>query len=197
MGLKFANGGQICVAPNRVLVERAVYERFLELAAAKAKAYITGAGDDEAANPACLQPVVSAASLDRLVGASGGGTQTFAASLTADPTAALVQDAKAQGARVVAGGGRVDKPGFFLEPTILADVTKGMKLSACEIFGPILPVAPFDTADAAFAAANDSEHGLAACAPLPLAQRPSPDSPPPTRTARRRVHPVPGAGAAG
>lgn len=140
VGLKFANGGQICVSPNRVYVEEPVYLKFLELAAAKATKYGFGAGSDEITNPDTLQPVVSEEALARLLG--------------------LVKDATEKGARVVHGGGKVDRPGYFLEPTILADVDPTMACGCTEIFGPILPVQSFKTADEAFAAANKSELGL-------------------------------------
>jgi len=140
VGLKFANAGQICVSPNRVLVEKSIYEAFLSKAAEKAAEYKFGSGRDHEGHEAVLQPVVSQESLDRLLG--------------------LVADAKTKGARVVSGGARVDRPGYFIEPTIIADVTGDMLLQQDEIFGPILPVRPFDTADEAFTIANDSEVGL-------------------------------------
>jgi len=137
VGLKYDNGGQICVSPNRVLVERSVYEKFIEMAAAKAKGYVHGSGADDGA---VLQPVCSQQSLDRLVG--------------------YVDDAVAKGARKICGGAKADREGFFLEATILADTTKDMKCSCEEIFGPILTVQPFETADEAFTKANDSDMGL-------------------------------------
>jgi len=139
VGLKFANAGQICVSPNRVFVERCIYEAFLCKAAAKAAEYKFGSGADHEGYEAVLQPVVSQESLDRLL--------------------RLVADAKARGARLVFGGAQVDRPGYVLQPTIIADVTGDMLLQQ-EIFGPILPVRPFDTADEAFRNANESDVGL-------------------------------------
>lgn len=145
VGLKYANAGQICVSPNRVYVERSVYQAFLDHALALAKSYTLGSGKDDVkpeggTNPRVLQPVASQESLDRLLG--------------------LVEDAKAKGARVLFGGVRADRPGFFLLPTILADVTDGMAVQQDEIFGPILPVRAFDTAEEAFTLANQSDVGL-------------------------------------
>lgn len=145
VGLKYDNGGQICVSPNRVLVERSVYEKFIEMAAAKAKGYVHGSGADDGA---VLQPVCSQQSLDRLVG--------------------YVDDAVAKGARKICGGAKADREGFFLEATILADTTKDMKCSCEEIFGPILTVQPFETADEAFTKANDSDMGLSGYVRLPF-----------------------------
>jgi len=99
VGLKFANAGQICVSPNRVLVERSIYEAFLSKAAAKAAEYKFGSGNDHEGHEAVLQPVVSQESMDRILG--------------------LVADAKAKGARVVFGGATVDRPGYFIQPTVI------------------------------------------------------------------------------
>ena len=62
----------------------------------------------------------------------------------------LISDAVEKGARLVCGGNRVNKAGFFLEPTILAEVTDAMDLSCTEIFGPILAVRSFDDRNAVF-----------------------------------------------
>jgi len=140
VGLKFANAGQICVSPNRVLVERSIYEEFLKKSCEIAGKYVFGSGKDHEGKEEVLQPVVSEESLNRLLG--------------------YVEDAKAKGARVLCGGKRVDRPGFFMEPTIIADVTNEMLLQKDEVFGPIMPVRPFDSADEAFNVANDSEVGL-------------------------------------
>eukprot|EP00039_Didymoeca_costata_P033003 m.40276 g.40276 ORF g.40276 m.40276 type:complete len:482 (-) comp9644_c0_seq1:46-1491(-) len=140
VGLKFANGGQICVSPNRVFVHEDIYEAFLQEASNLAAKYSYGSGDDHAGKDEVLQPVVSQASLDRLK--------------------EMVSNATSKGARVIFGGKAVDRPGFFLEPTILADVTDEMSCQSCEIFGPILGVRSFKDTDKVFADANNSEMGL-------------------------------------
>ena len=71
-----------------------------------------------------------------------------------------VSDAQAKGARLVCGGARDPRPGFWMQPTILADVTDAMACQCEEIFGPILAVRAFDSEDEAFALANASELGL-------------------------------------
>jgi succinate-semialdehyde dehydrogenase/glutarate-semialdehyde dehydrogenase len=76
----------------------------------------------------------------------------------------LVDDAVSRGARVLTGGTRVEGAGYFYEPTVLADVALGSRLLAEEIFGPVAPVATFDTEDEAVALANDTEYGLVAYA---------------------------------
>ncbi len=76
---------------------------------------------------------------------------------------AQVEDAKARGARVLAGGSRVPELGKnFYQPTVLADVTHEMRIMREETFGPVLPVMAFDSDDEAVRLANDSEFGLAA-----------------------------------
>ena len=74
----------------------------------------------------------------------------------------LVKAAVADGAKIVCGGKAVPGPGYFMEPTILKNVSPGMKVSCDEIFGPVLPVIRFTDADDEIALANDTEYGLAA-----------------------------------
>merc|ERR1719230_2035759 len=90
VGLKFANAGQICVSPNRVYVEKEVYEEFLEKAVAKAKSYVFGSGADHAGKDEVMQPTVSKESLARLL--------------------KLVEDARSKGGRVMAGGKQEERP---------------------------------------------------------------------------------------
>lgn len=102
--------------------------------------YTCGAGADEKHSAAVVQPVASEASQTRLLG--------------------YVADAVARGARVVCGGGRVDRPGTFLAPTVLADVHGEMQCAQEEIFGPLMTVQPFDSREDAFVDANDTDYGL-------------------------------------
>lgn len=139
IGLKFANGGQICVSPNRVYVEESIYPAFLEKAKALIAKYDYGSGDDHAPKEEVLQALVSESSLERCV--------------------AMVANAKAAGAEVT-GGERVDRKGFFMQPTLVAGATDDMTCQCEEIFGPILPVRSFKSSDEAFTMANKSELGL-------------------------------------
>jgi acyl-CoA reductase-like NAD-dependent aldehyde dehydrogenase len=76
---------------------------------------------------------------------------------------AHIEDAKTRGARVLVGGSRLPELGKnFYKPTVLADVTHEMRIMREETFGPVLPVAPFDSDNEAVSLANDSEFGLAA-----------------------------------
>jgi acyl-CoA reductase-like NAD-dependent aldehyde dehydrogenase len=140
VGLKFANAGQICVSPNRVFVHASVYEAFLDKAKEIAAKYVFGSGSDHGDKGEVLQPVASEETLSRLLG--------------------MVQDAKAKGARVLCGGEREGIPGYFMQPTILADVNNDMACQQTEIFGPIMPVRAFSDDDDVFALANESEYGL-------------------------------------
>lgn len=74
----------------------------------------------------------------------------------------LIESAVGAGAKVVAGGSAIEGPGYFMEPTILRDVSASMGLCCDEIFGPVLPVIPFGDQDDEIAFANDTEYGLAA-----------------------------------
>jgi len=141
VGLKFANTGQVCVSPNRCFVHEKVYETFLEAAAKNAAGITLGAGRGEGQR---MGPMLTAKDRDRVL--------------------ELVTAAKQDGAKIVCGGKIPDEPakGYFMEPTILRDVRQTMRLSCDEIFGPVLPVIPFDDDDDEIAMANDTEYGLAA-----------------------------------
>jgi succinate-semialdehyde dehydrogenase / glutarate-semialdehyde dehydrogenase len=74
----------------------------------------------------------------------------------------LVADAVEKGARVLVGGDAIGGPGYFYQPTVLADVPRDARMQREEIFGPVAPVTTFDTQDEALAAANDTQYGLVA-----------------------------------
>ena len=136
--LKLANAGQICVAPNRVFVHADLYDAFVEKAAALMESYkyVGEAGEGPE-----LSPLVNVETADKL------------ADFCAEDF---------HGGTVVTGGKRADRPGFFLEPTLIKDVKRNSKLTCEEIFGPIMPVMSFDDSDDIFALANDTEYGLSA-----------------------------------
>ncbi len=138
----FNNSGQSCNAPTRMLVEASVYER-VALIAAKVAATVT-LGDPMQPGPH-LGPVVSKVQFDKIQH--------------------LIQVGIDEGARVVAGG--VGKPsgferGYYVKPTIFADVTNQMTIAREEVFGPVLCLIPFADVDEAIAIANDTPYGLAA-----------------------------------
>jgi succinate-semialdehyde dehydrogenase/glutarate-semialdehyde dehydrogenase len=137
----FVNAGQTCLSVERCYVHRSLYEAFLSACAEKAKRLRVGRGLDR----------------DIDVGPMIHNRQV-------QIVEAHVEDAIARGARVLAGGSRMPQLGTnFYQPTVLADVTHEMRIMREETFGPVLPVAAFDTDDEAVRLANDSEFGLAAC----------------------------------
>ncbi len=142
---KFRNMGQICIAINRIYVERDIYEEFLCKYTDKAKQLVIGNGLDDGVNfgPLCTKK----------------GVETCIHH---------VDDALKKGARLMCGGKRPEglefEAGNFYEPTILADVSHEMLVMTEETFGPVVGVMPFDTVDEAIALANDSCYGLAAIA---------------------------------
>jgi succinate-semialdehyde dehydrogenase / glutarate-semialdehyde dehydrogenase len=135
---KFRNAGQVCTSPTRFLVQDGVYEEFVERFVARAKSIKVGDGME-------------------------AGTQMgpLANIRRQDAMSAMVADAVSKQARVLTGGARPDRPGFFFEPTILADVPLDSAIMNDEPFGPVVPVRSFHTRDEALAEANRLSYGLA------------------------------------
>ena len=137
---KFRNAGQVCVSPTRFYVQSGIYDAFIKGFAERTAKVKVGNGLEEGTQdgPARQQP---AARCDR----------------------ELVKDARAKGARVLAGGERGDG-GFFFQPTLLADVPNEAAIMNEEPFGPVAVSRPFDTFDEAIEQANRLPFGLAAFA---------------------------------
>jgi len=136
----FVNAGQTCLSVERCYVYRSLYPAFLDACAEKARKLRVGNGMDDATE---IGPMIHERQV-RIVESH-------------------VEDACERGARVLAGGTRLRELGpTFFAPTVLADVTRDMRVMQEETFGPILPIAPFDDDAEAVAFANDSEYGLAA-----------------------------------
>ena len=134
------NTGQSCNAPSRMLVERPAYAQAVEIARAVAEAVKVGPASQSGKH---IGPVVSQAQYDRIQG--------------------YIETGIKEGARLLAGGpGRPEhlNRGYFVRPTVFADVTPDMTIWREEIFGPVLAIAPFDTEDEAVALANDTPYGL-------------------------------------
>lgn len=137
----FNNSGQSCNAPTRMLVERSVYAGAIEIAAKTAQATRVG---DPAVVGDHLGPLASARQFQNV--------QDY------------IRSGLDEGARLVAGG--PDRPdgmnrGFFVRPTVFADVTHDMRIGREEIFGPVLSIMPFDDEDDAVRLANETSYGLA------------------------------------
>lgn len=136
----FANAGQICTAGTRVFVQRGIYDEVVDTMAKVGAGLRVGAGTDLASD---IGPLVSQRQLDRVMG--------------------YVDSAREEGARLVEGGVRSqDRSGFFVRPTVFADVSDPMRIAREEIFGPVASVMPFDTLDEVVRRANDSPFGLGA-----------------------------------
>jgi len=134
--------GQGCVNGTRLLVERSIYEPYVQMLAAMAGHIKVG---DPLAMDTIMGPVISAPALERIQGMVAGGI--------------------ADGARLVCGGERLGGDhgsGFFLPITVLADVAPGSAIARNEVFGPVLVVTPFDSEEEAVSLANDSDYGLGA-----------------------------------
>lgn len=138
----FENTGQSCNAPTRMLVERSVYDKAVELARKVAEGTKVGDPAEE-----------------------GDHIGPLSSSIQFEKVQKLIQKGIDEGARLVAGGtGRPDgfTEGDFVKPTVFADVNNDMTIAREEIFGPVLAMIPFDTEEEAIAIANDTTYGLAA-----------------------------------
>ena len=134
------NSGQTCSAWTRMLVPQARHDEAVELAKAQLAKLTLGDPFDGATR---LGPLASAAQRDRVLG--------------------YIDKGKSEGAALAAGGGRPSNlpSGYYVEPTIFANVEPGMTIAQEEIFGPVLSVLPYDNEDDAVRIANDSIYGLA------------------------------------
>jgi len=139
----FYNKGEVCAAGSRLLVERSVHEEVVARLAERAAKFASGQGDPLSPDTR-LGPQISRAHMEKVLG--------------------YIERGKAEGARLVTGGGRNEAagPGFFLQPTVFDGVTPAMTIAREEIFGPVVAVIPFDSVDDAAALANDTDYGLAA-----------------------------------
>ena len=134
------NNGQACIAQTRILASRARYDDVVDALAAAMSAAKVGAPLDP---ETVVGPLVASRQRDRVEG--------------------FIAKGREEGARVVVGGGRPAEfeTGWFVEPTVFADVDNKMTIAQEEIFGPVLAVIPYDSPDDAVRIANDSDYGLA------------------------------------
>ena len=135
---KYRNTGQTCICANRILVQDAVYDEFAKKFAEKVAELKVGPSiDDDTA----IGPLVDGAALDKVE--------------------ELVNDALKEGAAALTGGKRHSLGGSFYEVTVLTEVTRNMRITQEEIFGPVAPLYRFETEEEAIAFANDTPFGLA------------------------------------
>jgi acyl-CoA reductase-like NAD-dependent aldehyde dehydrogenase len=137
----FWNTGEMCIAGSRLMVERPIYDEVVDRVAELSGSWMPGDPLDPATKAG---PIVDAAQLDRVTD--------------------YIERGRDEGARLVSGGNRAftDSGGFFVEPTVFADVRNDMSIAQDEIFGPVLSIIPFDDQDDALRIANDTRYGLSA-----------------------------------
>ncbi len=136
----YFNAGQVCSAMSRVIVHEARHDELVERAEKVAKSLSVGPGIERTEGGANMGSMVSDAQRDRAAG--------------------MVADAEAQSARLVTGGRKMNIPGAFLEPTVLANVTPDMTIAQEEVFGPVLSVMTFKDEADAITIANGTPYGL-------------------------------------
>ncbi len=137
----FGNTGQTCVAGSRLYAHKSVFDRVVEGVVRHAEALRIGPGQEAGVQ---MGPVVSQVQLERVSG--------------------FVDGSRRDGAQVVTGGGRLDRPGYFFQPTVLAETSQAMNVVREEVFGPVLCAMPMTDADLDEIAkvGNDTAYGLAA-----------------------------------
>jgi succinate-semialdehyde dehydrogenase/glutarate-semialdehyde dehydrogenase len=136
---KMRNAGQACTAANRIYVQSGVYEQFAARLAERMGALTVG--PSVAPETEC-GPMISATAVGKIE--------------------RLVHDAMKRGAKLLCGGQKPDREGFYFPPTVLADVPPEAEMAREEIFGPVAALSCFSTEDEAVALANDTEYGLSA-----------------------------------
>jgi succinate-semialdehyde dehydrogenase/glutarate-semialdehyde dehydrogenase len=139
--VKFRNAGQTCISPTRFLVQRPAYDRFINLFVEAGKAIKVGIGSDPSSQ---MGPMANSRRIDAMQ--------------------RLVADAMAKGAKLRLGGRRMQRDGYFFEPTILTDVPADAAIMNEEPFGPVALINPFDEIESAIEEANRLPYGLAAYA---------------------------------
>jgi succinate-semialdehyde dehydrogenase/glutarate-semialdehyde dehydrogenase len=139
MVAKMRHSAETCTAANRFFVEAGVVDEFTGLLAAAMGEVKVGSGFEDGVT---CGPMINAAAIETIDG--------------------LVKAAVGAGARTAVGGSRLDRAGFFYQPTVLGDVAPGSPITATEIFGPVAPVIAFASTDDMITQANDTEMGLTA-----------------------------------
>jgi aldehyde dehydrogenase (NAD+) len=134
----FTNAGQICSAADRVVVHDDVHDELVDRLVDIAESQEVGPGPDDYD----MGPLASAEQLEKVTRYIEVGTK--------------------EGATLAAGGDALDRPGYFVEPTVFVDVENDMRIAQEEIFGPVLSVIPFSEASKALDVANDVDYGLVA-----------------------------------
>jgi aldehyde dehydrogenase (NAD+) len=135
----FFNQGQCCCAGSRVFVEQKIYDEFVEKSAARARQRVVGDPFDPKTEQG---PLVDQAQFDKVV--------------------RYIASGRNDGAKLICGGGRVGDRGYFMQPTVFADVQDEMQIAREEIFGPVMSIIPFKNLHEVVQRANATTYGLAA-----------------------------------
>ncbi|MCI0839939.1 MAG: aldehyde dehydrogenase family protein, partial [Chloroflexi bacterium] len=135
----FFNQGEVCSAGSRILVDQSIYDEFLDGLTKRADSIKVG---DPLDPETYMGPVVNDEQFERVMG--------------------YIDVGKDEGAKLVSGGERIGDSGYFVQPTIFADVNNRMRIAQEEIFGPVASVIPIKDVDEAVRIANDTSYGLAA-----------------------------------
>lgn len=135
----FQNAGQICLCGSRLLVQQAIYEEFRDALLERVRDLKAGPLDDPATR---LGAMVSQAQFDKVL--------------------ACIQRARQEGGRVLAGGQPLDRPGWYIAPTVIEGLGPEATTNREEIFGPVVTLQPFTDESHALALANAGDYGLAA-----------------------------------
>jgi len=135
----FWNQGEICLCGSRIFVERSIHDSFVDRFVAATKKLRVGEPSDEATDVGAL---ISEAHVEKVTG--------------------YIELAKQEGGKVVTGGKRVARRGFFVEPTVITGLACDCRVLQEEIFGPVVTITPFDSEDEAIAFANSTRYGLSA-----------------------------------
>jgi acyl-CoA reductase-like NAD-dependent aldehyde dehydrogenase len=139
LGGIFFNQGEMCTACSRIMVEASAYDEFMSVLTSRAAKMVAG---DPLHPKTRLGALISQQHLDRVLGYVDIGSK--------------------EGAKVTVGGSRIGTKGFFMQPTVLENVTNSMRVAQEEIFGPVASVMKFDSIEDALSQANGSQFGLAA-----------------------------------
>ncbi len=136
----FANQGEICLCGSRIIVERSLYQKFVDELVKRTKALIVGHPSDEKTN---LGALVSEAHMNKVL--------------------SYIELAKTEGGQILTGGNRINlNGGYYVEPTVIVGLAQSCRTNQEEIFGPVVTVSPFDTEEEAIEMANSNAYGLSA-----------------------------------
>ncbi|MES0812237.1 aldehyde dehydrogenase family protein [Roseibium sp. SCPC15] len=138
----YFNAGQVCSAMSRVIVHERIHDKLVDGIVAMAESLEVGSGLSFPEFGANMGAMISEGQCQRAAG--------------------MVSAAEREGARIVTGGRRLNRPGYFLEPTVITDVSPDMSIASDEVFGPVLSVLKFSDENEAIRVANSTPYGLVA-----------------------------------